>query len=258
MADFQTRYMAQAGARTTDMSVDAGLRSFMLGIYNRMAAGVALTGVVAVGLFALMTTSEPTQARIASDLYLTQLGLTLWASPLKWALMFAPLAFVLVLSFGIQKLSASTANMVFFLFSAVMGASISWILLAYTAVSVGQTFFAAAAAFGALSLYGYTTKRDLSGFGSFLIMGVVGLIIAGLVNMFLQSSVMSLAISAIGVLIFAGLTAYDTQRLKNMYYEVGGHGEVAAKVSVMGALSLYLDFINLFMFLLRFMGQARE
>jgi hypothetical protein len=260
MADFQTRYSSASPARTADMAVDQGLRQFMLGIYNRMAGGVALTGIVAyiMAYFAEAQSSAQAVAQMQNGVMLTQFGAIVYGSWLAYVLMLAPLAFVLVISFGINKLSSSAANMVFWAFAAVMGMSIGSIFLVYTGMSIAQTFFAAAAAFGALSLWGYTTKKDLSGWGSFLIMGVIGLIIASVINIFLQSSMMSYAISAIGVLIFAGLTAYDTQRLKNQYYEIAGHAEAAAKASIFGALSLYINFINMFMFLLQFMGQGRE
>jgi FtsH-binding integral membrane protein len=218
-------------------SYDAGLRSYMLSVYNYMASGVLVTGIVAL-LFA------------QSGLALQILG---GPGLLKYVIMFAPLAFILVLSFGINRLSTPATQGIYWAYAAVMGLSISSIFLVYTGTSIAQTFFATAAAFAGLSLYGYTTKRDLSAFGTFLIMGVVGLLIASLINLFLKSSVMDLAISFIGVLLFAGLTAYDTQKIKSMYAYVAGT-DMAAKSVVMGALSLYLDFINMFMFLLRFMG----
>tara|TARA_B110001454_G_scaffold89429_1_gene85411 strand:+ start:1213 stop:1920 length:708 start_codon:yes stop_codon:yes gene_type:complete len=231
-----------AGASAaTQASYDAGLRSYMLSVYNYMASGVLLTGLVAM-LFAG-----------------SGLAYQVLAGPgiLKYVIMFAPLAFVLVLSFGINKLSTAAAQGLFWAYAAVMGLSMASIFLVYTGTSIAQTFFATAAAFAGLSLVGYTTKKDLSGFGTFLIMGLVGLIVASLINIFLKSSVMDLAISAIGVLIFAGLTAYDTQRIKESYAYVAGT-DMAGKSVVMGALSLYLDFINLFMMLLRFMGSSRD
>ncbi|MEZ5655585.1 MAG: Bax inhibitor-1/YccA family protein [Sphingobium sp.] len=229
-----------AGAAATaprEAAYDAGLRSYMLSVYNYMASGVLLTGIVAM----LFATSG--------------LAYQILAGPgiLKYVIMFAPLAFVLVLSFGINRLSTTAAQGIYWAYAAVMGLSLSSIFLIYTGTSIAQTFFATAAAFAGLSLFGYTTKKDLSGFGTFLIMGLVGLIVASLINIFLQSSVMDLAISAIGVLLFAGLTAYDTQKIKSMYTWVAGT-EMVGKSVVMGALSLYLDFINMFLFLLRFMG----
>ncbi|WP_287198767.1 Bax inhibitor-1/YccA family protein, partial [Mesorhizobium sp.] len=177
-------------------------------------------------------------------------------SPLKWLVIFAPLAAVLFLSFRVQSMSVSAAQTTFWVYAGLVGLSLSSIFLVYTTASISQTFFATAAAFGGLSLYGYTTKRDLSAFGSFLVMGLVGLIIAMVINIFLQSSALSFAVSAIGVLIFAGLTAYDTQNIKEMYFE-GDETDVAGRKAIMGALRLYLDFINLFMFLLQFMGDRR-
>jgi uncharacterized protein len=224
-------------ASATAAGVDAGLRSYMLSVYNYMASGVLLTGIVAM-LFA--------QSGLAYQVL---------AGPgiLKYVIMFAPLVFVMVLSFGINRLSTVAAQALFWGYAAVMGLSMASIFLVYTGTSIAQTFFATAAAFLGLSLFGYTTKKDLSGFGTFLIMGVVGLLVASLINLFLKSSVMDLAISAIGVLLFAGLTAYDTQKIKSMYAYVAGTDMVGKSV-VMGALNLYLDFINMFMFLLRFMG----
>ncbi|MEL6744817.1 MAG: Bax inhibitor-1/YccA family protein [Pseudomonadota bacterium] len=242
MADY--REQAQFGAQTrtrTAAEIDEGLRSYMLGIYNYMAIAMVITGGVAM-FVANMAMNNPAVAQV------------LYGSPLKWVVMLAPLAFILVLSFGINKLSAGAAQMVFWAYAAVMGLSLSSIFLLYTGASIAQTFFVTAAAFGALSLYGYTTKRSLSGMGSFLMMGLFGLIIAMVVNIFLQSSALAFAVNVIGVLIFAGLTAYDTQRLKETYDMVVGNTEAMAKSSIMGALSLYLNFVNMFMFLLSFMG----
>jgi FtsH-binding integral membrane protein len=214
---------------------DEGLRKHMLSIYNYMASAVLLTGIVA-----LVSASSGLTLAIAG-------------TPLMWVVMLAPLAFVLAMSFGLNKMSKSTLNILFWAYATVMGLSLSTIFLVYTGESIAVTFFATAGAFAGLSLFGYTTKKDLSGFGSFLIMGVVGLIIAGLVNLFLQSSAMSFVISGIGVLIFAGLTAYDTQRLKEEYVHLRGT-EYIGKAVIMGALNLYLDFINMFTYLLRFLG----
>ena len=224
------------GAR--EAAFDAGLRSYMLSVYNYMASGVLLTGIVAM-LFA----NSGMAAQILS-------------TPLRWLVMLAPLAFVMVLSFGINRLSTGTAQALFWAFAVAMGFSLSSIFLVYTGTSIAQTFFATAAAFGGLSLFGYTTKKDLSAFGTFLIMGVVGLLVAMLINIFLQSPVFQLAISGIGVLLFAGLTAYDTQKIKSVYYQVQGTDFVGKSV-VMGALTLYLDFVNMFTFLLSFMGDRR-
>lgn len=217
-------------------AVDQGLRKYMLSIYNYMTSGVLLTGVVAL-LFA------------SSGMAAQMMG-----SPLMWLVILSPLAIVMAMSFGANKFSTATLQMMFWGFATLMGLSMSTIFLVYTGSSIAATFFATAGAFAGLSLFGYTTKKDLSGMGSFLIMGVVGLIIASVINMFLASSGLAWAISFLGVLIFAGLTAYDTQRLKNQYYQVRGT-EFMGKAIILGALSLYLDFINMFQFLLSFMGQ---
>ena len=234
---------ANAGVVAGDASFDAGLRSYMLSVYNYMASGVLLTGVVAL-FFA-----RGGRDSLAAQIFM-QPGI------LKWIVMLAPFALVMVLSFGINKLSETSAKALFWVYAALMGASLSTILLVYTGASVASTFFATAAGFAALSLYGYTTKRDLSGMGKFLMMGLVGLIVASLINMFTQSNTMSLIISVIGVFLFAGLTVYDTQKIKEMYYHVQGT-DMMGKTIIMGALTLYLDFINLFLFLLRFMGDRR-
>jgi uncharacterized protein len=216
--------------------IDQGLRSYMLGIYNMMALGVALTGLIAL--------------YIGNNEALLQ---TIYATPLKWVAMFAPLGVVLTMSFGLNKLSAPALKGLYWAYAALMGVSISFIFAVYTGTSIAKTFFITAATFGALSLYGYTTKKSLAGWGTFLFMGVVGLVIASIVNIFLKSDAMSFVISAAGVLIFAGLTAYDTQKLKGMYFE-GDVAETMSKKITMGALTLYMDFINLFMYLLRFLG----
>jgi hypothetical protein len=245
---FDPRATASPHTATTagrdGVAFDAGLRSYMLSVYNYMASGVLITGIVAL-LFARGGIDSP-----AAQLFIN-------GGILKWVVILAPLGLVMWLSFGINRMSASTAKAIFWVYAVLMGLSLSTVLLVYTGASVAQTFFAAAAAFASLSLWGYTTKKDLSGFGTFLIMGLFGLIIAMLINMFMQSSALDLAISAIGVLLFAGLTAYDTQKIKSMYFVVQGTGEAVAKSAVMGALTLYLDFINLFLFLLRFMGDRR-
>jgi FtsH-binding integral membrane protein len=230
----------------------------MLGVYNNMILGLATSAVVALGVNKLAVASSQADAvaRIG-NIPLTSFGRTLYATPLMWVVALAPLAFIFFFSFRMDRMSAATARTTFLAFAAVMGASLSTLLLRYTGASVVQVFFVTAAAFGGLSLYGYTTKRDLSGFGTFLIMGVVGLFVAMLINMFLRSPGLNLAISAIGVLIFAGLTAYDTQKIKSIYFVVAGNGEAMAKSAVIGALNLYLDFINMFLFLLRFMGDRR-
>lgn len=224
-----------APTQASEAAFDAGLRSYMLSIYNYMASGVLVTGIVAL-LFANSGLAEQ-----------------VLATPLRWLIMLAPLAFVMVLSFGINKLQTSTAQALYWAFAVVMGLSMSSIFLVFTGASIAQTFFATAAAFVGLSLYGYTTKRDLSGFGTFLIMGVIGILVAMVLNIFLQSTALQLVISILGVLIFAGLTAYDTQRLKSMYFQIAGT-DMMGKAVIMGALSLYLDFVNMFTFLLNFLG----
>jgi FtsH-binding integral membrane protein len=229
-----------AGVGREGVAYDAGLRSYMLSVYNYMASGVLLTGIVAL-LFANSGMAE--QVLMGPGL-------------MKYLIMFAPLGFVMVLSFGITRLSTGTAQLLYWAFAVVMGLSMASIFLVFTGESIAQTFFATAAAFLGLSLWGYTTKKDLSGFGTFLIMGVVGLLVAMVINIFLQSSALQLAVSAIGVLLFAGLTAYDTQRIKSLYFQVAG-SDMMGKTAIMGALSLYLDFVNMFTFLLQFMG-SRE
>ena len=219
---------------------DAGLRSYMLSVYNYMASGVLLTGIVAL-LFA----SSGMAAQVFQG-----------GGLLPWVIILSPLAIVLAMSFGANRMSTGTLQLLFWGFATLMGLSMSSIFLRYTDVSIAQTFFAVTAGFMGLSLYGYTTKKDLSGWGTFLIMGVIGLIVAMVVNMFLQSTAMGYAISAIGVLLFAGLTAYDTQKIKSMYAHVAGT-DMMGKTVIMGALTLYLDFINMFQFLLSFMG-SRE
>ena len=241
--DPQTTGLTAATVGVPRAARDAGLRSYMLSVYNYMASGVLLTGIIAL-LF----------APYAADVLMSQSGRGL--SGLGWLVTLAPLAFVMVMSFGINRISTGTLQLLFWAFAAVMGLSMSTVFIAYTGVSIAQTFFAVAAAFLGLSLYGYTTKRDLSAFGTFLIMGVVGLLVAMLINLFLQSAAMQMAISGIGVLLFAGLTAYDTQKIKSVYAQVAGT-DMMGKTVIMGALSLYLDFINMFLFLLRFMGDRR-
>ena len=256
MADLRN-YQARAvnvGTRA-DASIDEGLRAYMLKVYNLMALGLVITGLAAFGTMLLATTNDPATAvaTLGNGKMLTSVGHTLYGSPLRWVVMLAPLGMVFYLSARIQSMSVSGAQTAFWVFAGLMGLSLSSIFLVYTSASIVQTFFVTAAAFGALSLWGYTTKRDLTGMGTFLVMGVFGLIIAMLVNIFLQSSALQFAISAIGVLIFSGLTAYDTQKIKEMYFE-GDDVLVAGRKATMGALTLYLDFINLFSFLLSFLG----
>lgn len=243
MNELRNSYGRVGTTAQTGAAVDEGLRAYMLRVYNLMALGVAITGLAAYGAFNFAV----------ADGQLTAFGQLLYVSAFKWVVIFAPLALVFFLSFRIEKMSVPAAQTTFWVYAALVGLSLSSIFLVFTGESITRTFFITAASFGALSLYGYTTKRDLSGMGSFLIMGVFGLIIASIVNIFLGSTALQFAISILGVLIFAGLTAYDTQNIKEMYYE--GDGEATAgRKAIMGALRLYLDFINLFMFLLQFLG----
>jgi FtsH-binding integral membrane protein len=220
--------------------IDEGLRGYMLAIYNYMGLGLAITG-----LTAFVVASSPA------------LWQPIFGTPLKWVVMLAPLGFVFFLSARVHRMSVSTAQLTFWAFALVMGLSMASIFLVFTGQSIARVFFITAGTFGAVSLYGYTTKRDLSQFGSFLIMGLIGIVIASLVNLFLGSSALQFAISVIGVLVFTGLTAWDTQRLKEEYV-ASASGEMMAKQAIMGALSLYLNFINLFMMLLQLFGQNRE
>ena len=239
-------------ATKTTVVMDEGLRAYMLKVYNYMATGVLLTGIVALISFKISVVTDASGAIVS----FTEFGNTLFFSGFKWLVMLAPLGIVFYMSFGINKMSASKAQTVFWIFAALMGLSLSWILLVYTGKSVARVFFITSATFGAMSLYGYTTKRDLTKLGSFLMMGLIGIIIASLINIFMKSSMMYFVISILGVLIFVGLTAYDTQKIKNMYVE-SDSGELIGKKAVMGALTLYLDFINLFIMLLRLFGQRR-
>jgi len=227
-------------------------------VYGTMSIGMLITFAAAWAISGLSVTSDPSAAvaQLSQDKYLTQLGYALYASPLKWVVMFAPLVFVFGFSAMINKMSAATAQVVFYAFAAVMGISISSIFLVFTGYSIAQVFLITSVAFAGLSLWGYTTKKDISGWGSFLIMGVIGLVVASIVNIFLASSALMFAISAIGVLIFAGLTAYDTQKIKTEYLAHAHHGDTEwlGKAAIMGALSLYLDFINMFMMLLSLFG----
>ncbi len=245
------RWGTSAG-RAGATEIDQGLRSYMLGVYNYMTLGLGVTGLVAYGAKMLTTTTT-----VAGKMALTPLGQTLYQSPVKWLVMLAPLAFVFIFSFNIHRMSAAAARNMFIAFAAVMGLSLSTLLLVFTGESVARAFFITAATFGGLSLYGYTTRRDLSAFGSFLVMGVIGLIIASLVNMFVQSSLMQFGLSILSVLIFAGLTAWDTQSIKEMYYASDDY-ETATKKSVNGALMLYLDFVNIFQSILSLTGSRND
>jgi uncharacterized protein len=253
MSDFDRNYATLRGV-ATDRAVayDAGLRAHMLRVYNYMAGGVALTGVVAWFTYQMAVVTNASGAIVG----LTPFGQTLFGSPLMWVIVLAPLGLVFFMSFRIGHMQASTARTLFFVYAGVLGLSLATIFMVYTATSITRVFFISAASFGALSLYGYTTQRSLDAMGSFMVMGLFGLIIAMLVNMFLKSSGLDWAITVIGLLIFAGLTAWDTQKIKS-YFDPMDDGTVAGRKAVMGALSLYLDFINMFMFMLRLFGDRR-
>jgi hypothetical protein len=238
--DSQNPWTARRGGIATEGQYDLGLRQYMLRVYNFMAAGLAVTGVV---------------AWLAAD---SGLYLQLARTPLIWLVVFAPLVLVFALSAGIQRMSFGTAQILYWLYSALMGLSLGFIFLRYTHASIATTFFISAAMFLGMSLYGYTTKADLTKMGSFMMMGLIGIVIASLVNIFLASSAIYFAISIIGVVVFTGLTAWDTQRIAQEYYLTGGSAEVAGKSALMGALRLYLDFLNLFMLLLRLFGNTRD
>ena len=260
MSDLDRNYSSpfgRAAGRADAATVDASLRAYMLRIYNYMSIGLAITGLAALGIYMAAVTSDPSgaAAKIGSA-FLTPFGYAMFVSPLKWLFILAPLAMVFALSAGINRLAPSTAQLLFWVFSALMGVSLSSIFLVYTHTSIVRVFFITAATFGALSLYGYTTRRDLTGFGSFLFMGLIGIVIASLVNIFLQSSGLYWVISVLGVVIFVGLTAYDTQSIKEMYSPMDD-GTIAGRKAVMGALRLYLDFINLFLMMLRLFGDRR-
>lgn len=235
--NYNASSFATAASQTT---YDAGLRSYMAKVYNMMAVSLGISGVVA-----FVISNSPALLN------------AIFGSGLAIIFMFAPLALVFYLSARINSMSAQKAKTFLFIYSAVMGISLSTIFLAYTSASVTRVFFITASVFGAMGIYGNTTKKDLTGMGSFLFMGLIGIVIASIVNIFLQSSAMQFSISVIGVLVFTGLTAYDTQRIKHTYYQLGGNSEIASKAAVMGALSLYLDFINLFISLLHILGDRR-
>ena len=253
MSDFDRNVAARRGFGAGQAAViDAGLRAYMIRIYNYMAAGVALTGVVSYLTFnAAAVTNQAGQIT-----GLTPFGQAIYGGPLMIVLFLGTLGMVFFLSFRINKLQVGTALTLFMVYAGLLGLMLSSVFMTYTGASITRTFFISAASFGALSLYGYTTQRDLSPIGSFLIMGLFGLILAMVVNIFLKSTGLDFAISAIGVLIFAGLTAWDTQKIKEMY-SANDDGTVTGRKAVMGALTLYLDFINLFLFMLRFMGDRR-
>jgi FtsH-binding integral membrane protein len=231
------RYMTRAGAAAAD--IDVGLRQYMLKVYNYMAGGLVLTGVVA-----FYVASTPSLLR------------AIYGTPLQWVVIIAPIGFAMLFGFRIQSMRASTAQLLYWAFAAIMGLSLSYIFIAYTGASVARVFFITAGTFAGMSLYGYTTQRDLAGVGSFMFMGLIGIILASLVNIFLHSTGLQFAISVIGVIVFVGLTAWDTQRIKEMY-AAGDSAEIGTKKAIMGAFQLYLDFINLFVMLLSLMGNRR-
>ncbi len=255
MAEYQT---ARAAAGVGTAEIDEGLRTHMSKVYGNMSVGLVMTALASWAIAGLSVTTDPTGATVMvrDGQFLTGLGETLYMTPLKWVVMFAPLAMVFGFSAMINRISAAGAQTFFYVFAALMGVSISSIFLVYTPYSITQTFLITAISFAGLSLWGYTTKKDISGWGSFLIMGVIGLFVAMIVNMFLGSPAIHFAISLLGVLIFAGLTAYDTQKIKTDYiaHAHAMDSEWLGKSAIMGALKLYLDFINLFMFLLMFLG----
>ena len=250
MADFDNRIVS--GATTVADTMDAGLRAHMLRVYNYMVGALALTGGVAY-----LVANTPALLNLFYQQVATANGVAISPTILGYVVMFAPLALVFFLSFRIMQMSQAAAQATFWAYAAMVGASLASILIVYTGASVAMTFFVTAATFGSMSLWGYTTNRDLTGMGHFLMMGVLGLFIAMIANMFFKSPAIDFAVSALGVVIFTGLTAWDTQKIKNTYYQVGGDTAVAGKAAIMGALSLYLDFLNIFLFLLRFMGNRR-
>jgi FtsH-binding integral membrane protein len=248
MAEYDNHgYATDIGARA---DVDAGLRSYMVSVYNYMMLGVALTGVVAYGVFQMAVEQN------GAGMILTPFGAMLFTSPVKWIVMFAPLVMVMIFAATAHRMSPAMAQLVFWAFAALMGVSLSSIFLRYTGVSISRVFFTTAAAFGALSLYGYVTKKNLSGWGTFLFMGLVGIIIASIANIWLASPALHFAVSVLGVLIFAGLTAYDTQRIREVYHYVSHDAALTKGAAINGALSLYLDFINMFISMLSLFGSS--
>lgn len=249
MAFENLRTQAQVRSGAYAGEIDAGLRAHMLRVYNYMVSGLVVTGLVAWVMF-----SQSFVVESGNVVGLTELGNVVYNSPLKWLVMLSPLAFIMALSFGINKMSFGTLQIVFWVFAAAMGVSMATIFATFSGESIARVFFITAGTFAGMSLVGYTTKRDLTKMGSFLIMGLIGIIIASVVNIFVGSSAIQFAVSVLGVLIFVGLTAYDTQRIKNDYLEFRSHGEAVSKMAIMGAVSLYLDFVNLFYMLLSLFG----
>ncbi len=240
MSQFKNKTSFASSASRTN-TYDSALRDYMIKVYNHMSMALGISGAVAY-----VVANVPALMNL------------FFGTPLSWVVMLAPIGFVLFFGYKLNSISASTARNYLWIFASLMGLSLSTLLITYTGASVTRVFFITASVFGAMSLYGYTTKKDLTGFGSFLIMGLIGLMIASLVNIFLKSSAMDFALSILGTLIFIGLTAYDTQRIKQTYYQFAGNAEMTSKMAIMGALNLYMDFINLFIMLLRFMGERRN
>jgi len=256
MADYDNRALReQSGALA---GIDAGLRSYMLRVYNYMLAGLALTGIASYGAYFAAVSSDPATAaaRLPNGVLLTSFGVALFSGPLMWVLLLGSLGLVMFLSFRISKMSVAAAQISFLAYAALVGVTLASLFVVYTQTSIAQVFFITAATFGAMSLWGYTTRTDLTGFGSFLFMGLIGIIIASIVSFFVQSTMLTWVISVAGVLIFTGLTAYDTQWIKNNYVEADD-AATAGKKAIFGALKLYLDFLNLFLMLLRLLGSRR-
>jgi uncharacterized protein len=264
MSDYERNVVhapfGQTLGRASSVAVDEGLRAYMLRIYNYMVLGLAITGLAALGTYMLSVTTDPSIAalKLRDGLMLTELGKALFVGPLKWVVIFAPLGLVLLLSFGVERMRPAMAQLMFWIYAALVGVSLASIFMVFTHTSVVRVFFITAASFGALSLWSYTTQRDLTGLGSFMMMGLFGIVLASLINLFTASSALQFAISLIGVLVFAGLTAWDTQRLKTEYLYGAMDGETAERSAIIGALSLYLNFINLFTLLLQLLGQRDE
>jgi FtsH-binding integral membrane protein len=255
--------------------IDAGLRAYMLRIYNYMALGLAITGLAALGIYLVSVTDRLADAAYvvrgsrviaasaglalqSRDILLTSIGYTVFVGPLKWVFIVAPVALVFALSFGLGRLRPARAQLLFWIYAALVGLSLGSIFLVFTHTSIVRVFFITAASFSALSLWGYTTKRDLTGIGAFLMMGLIGLVIAGVVNLFLQSSGLQWVVSVIGVLVFAGFTAWNTQQLKNEYLYGAMDGDTMERAAILGALSLYLNFINMFLYLLQLFGERDQ
>jgi uncharacterized protein len=264
MSDYErnvaTAQFGQTIGRSGSVAVDEGLRAYMLRIYNFMVLGLAITGAAALATYMLSVTTDPSIAalKMRDGLMLTAFGKALFVSPLKWVVILAPLGLVFLLSFAIERMRPATAQIAFWIYAALVGVSLASIFMVFTHTSIVRVFFITAASFGALSLWGYTTQRDLTGMGSFLLMGLFGVILASLINLFMASSALQFAISVIGVLVFAGLTAWDTQRLKTEYLYGAMDGETTERSAIIGALSLYLNFINIFQLLLSLTGQREE